>query len=132
MSGPARAGALIFAKDVERLADFYCQVLQMKRLHAKPELLVLQSPDMQLVIHAIPTHIAETFEISSPPEPREEAAIKLFFTVPSIEWAREVVAGLGGVVHDQVWQGKGFAACNAIDPEGNVFQIRESAGAAGA
>ncbi len=130
MSGPARAGALIFAKDVARLADFYRQVLQMERLHAKPELLVLQSPDMQLVIHSIPAHIAQSFEITSPPQPRDETAIKLFFTVPSIEWARGVVAGLGGAVHDQAWQGKGFAACNAIDPEGNIFQIRESAAAA--
>jgi len=102
----------------------------MKQIHTKPELIVLQSPDMQLVIHAIPAHLAETFEITSPPQPREETAIKLFFTVPSIEGAREVAAGLGGGVHGEVWQGQGFAACNAMDPEGNVFQIRESVGAA--
>ena len=131
MSGPARAGALIFAKDAERLADFYCGLLAMKRIHARPELLVLQSPDLQLVIHAIPAHIAQTFEITAPPEPREETAIKLFFTVSGIARAREAVARLGGVVHDQVWQGSGFAACDAIDPEGNIFQIRESTSAAG-
>ncbi len=120
---------MIFAKDAARLAQFYGKVLAMEQLHARPDLIVLQSPDMQLLIHAIPPHIASTFEIASPPEPREETAIKLFFTVPSIAGARQVVAGLGGEVHGQVWQGPGFSACDAIDPEGNVFQVRESGNA---
>lgn len=125
MPGPARAGALIYAKDLTRLADFYTQVLQMEQLHARPEIVVLESADMQLLIHAIPPHIAETIEILSPPEPREDTAIKLFFTVPSLEWAREVVGRLGGVVREEVWEGSGFSVCNALDPEGNVFQVRE-------
>jgi len=130
MPGPARAGAVIYAKDALGLSSFYCQVLQAQKLHSEPEYVVLESPDIQLVIHAIPAHIASTFEIASPPEPREEAAIKLFFTVPSIDWARGEVARLGGVVHGQVWQGPGFCACNAMDPEGNVFQVREIVSAA--
>ena len=128
MPGPARAGALIFAKDLERLAGFYRTLLQMEQLHARPELIVLQSADIQLVIHAIPAHIADTFEISVPPEPREETAIKLFFTVPDIDQARSLVARLGGVMDGQAWQGTGFRACDATDPEGNVFQIRDIAG----
>ena len=129
MPGAARVGALIYAKDALRLSSFYRGVLQAQELHAEPEYVVLQSADIQLVVHAIPAHVASTFEIASPPEPREEAATKLFFTVPSIAWARGRVANLGGVVRGQVWRGQGFSACNATDPEGNVFQVREIASA---
>ena len=33
--------------------------------------------------------------------------------------------GLGGDVHARQWRGPGFLVCNANDPEGNIFQIRE-------
>lgn len=124
MSGPARVGAVIYAKHLGLLTDFYRALLVAEVLHADDEYAVLQSPDIQLVVHAIPQHIASTFEISVPPAPREEAATKLFFTVPSLAWARDVVSRLGGVVQGQPWQGPGFSACDALDPEGNVFQVR--------
>ncbi len=130
MPGPARAGAVIYAKDLSRLVQFYSAVLQAHALYQDAEYAVLQPADMQLVIHAIPAHIASTFEISSPPAARESQAIKLFFTVPSIAWARTVAQAAGGQVHGQVWQGQGFSACNAMDPEGNILQVREAAGAA--
>ena len=87
MPGPARAGAVIYAKDLARMAAFYETLLGMRRLHASPDHVVLESADIQLVIHGIPPHIAATFEISTPPEKREETAIKLFLTVPSLEAA---------------------------------------------
>jgi len=30
-------------------------------------------------------------------------------------------------VFSEQWQGPGFVVCNAMDPEGNVFQVREQA-----
>lgn len=86
--------------------------------------LVLQSPDIQEVVHAIPLHIASTFEIEVPATPTDEAAIKLFFSVPSLERARGVVNKSGGLFRDETWNGKGFTVCNAVDPEGHVFQAR--------
>ena len=127
MAGPARAGALIYAHDLERLARFYEGVLAMRRLHGDADYVVLESVDIQLVIHAIPSHIAETFTIASPPELREDAAIKLFFTVPSIAAAQRAALGLGGEVFEEEWNGGGFLARNARDPEGNIFQVREFA-----
>jgi predicted enzyme related to lactoylglutathione lyase len=124
MPGPARAGAVLYAKDLSLVSRFYEHVLQVQALQSESDHVVLEASGIQLVIHAIPAHIASTFEITSPPKPREEAAIKLFFTVPSIERTRGEVAALGGVVHGQVWQGQGFSACDAMDPEGNIFQLR--------
>jgi predicted enzyme related to lactoylglutathione lyase len=125
MSGSARAGAVIFAKEVLRVSAFYRELLSMSRLHADAEHHVLQSPDLQLVIHAIPPHIASTFTIASPPEPREEAAIKLFFTVDDLDAAAATAHRLGGRINEQGWSGPGFQARDGCDPEGNVFQLRE-------
>ncbi len=126
MPGPARAGLFIYAKHTERLASFYQAVAGMSRLHAVDGFVVLQSPDIQLLVHQIPPPIAAQIVIESPPVRREETALKFFFTVPSLESARSLAAELGGEVFDESWQGPGFVVCNAMDPEGNVFQVRES------
>ncbi|HEU4613995.1 MAG TPA: hypothetical protein VFS15_18000, partial [Kofleriaceae bacterium] len=75
----------------------------------------------------IPAAIAERIVITSPPERREDTALKFFFTVPSIEAARATAVSLGGAVFDERWNGPGFVVCNACDPEGNIFQVREPA-----
>lgn len=126
MSGPARAGLFIYAKDLPRLADFYESLLGMSRVHGTAELVILRSPDIQLTLHAIPAAIAASISISSPPELRDNAALKFFFTVQSIPEAAEKAAALGGFVQPEQWQGPGFRACNAVDPEGNIFQVRDN------
>lgn len=125
MTGPARAGLFIYASDMARLARFYELVAGMSRVHESAELTVLQSADIQLLIHAIPDSIAAGITITSPPMRREDTALKFFFTVPSLATARAVAASLGGEVFTENWQGPGFIVCNACDPEGNVFQVRE-------
>lgn len=126
MSGPAQSGLFIYAKDLGRLAHFYQSILGMARVHESAELIALQSPQIQLVVHPIPPHIASRIVIKSPPEKRENTALKFFFTVPSIAGARTDAAALGGEVYTENWQGPGFVVSNACDPEGNVFQVRES------
>jgi predicted enzyme related to lactoylglutathione lyase len=126
MSGPLQAGLFIYAKDVERVVNFYESVLGLSRLHATKEMVVLPLQNIQLIVHYIPDHIASTFEITTPPQHREDTALKFFFTVQSIANARTAAAALGGEVFDEQWQGPGFNVCNACDPEGNIFQVRES------
>ena len=124
MSGPARAGCLVYALDLSRLAGFYEAVLGMERLHATEEIVVLQSPDFQLLVHAIPPQYAEGIEIWSPPELRKNTALKFFFTVPSLEEAAIQLDALGGGFSGGTWDGPGFKVRNAFDPEGNIFQLR--------
>lgn len=125
MSGPARAGGLLYAKDIERVSRYYEAVLKMLRLHCDREHIVLDSDDFQLIVHAMPKHIAVGIEISIPPEVRERTPLKLFFTVESIVAARKKASELGGEIFVDSWQGPGFIVCNGYDPEGNVFQVRE-------
>ena len=127
MAGPARAGALIYANDLSRLSAFYQHLLSMRLIHSDAEHHVIGSDDMQLIIQAIPAHIASSIVISSPPEPRSEQAIKLFFTMPSITDAAAVANSLGGSLFGQQYTGPGFIVRNGYDPEGNIFQVREVA-----
>ena len=127
MSGPALAGLFIYAKDLERLAHFYQSLLGMSRAHATPELVVLRSPELQITVNAMPAHVAARVEISSPPARRDSAAYKFFFTVPSLAGATKAAASLGGEVLPEHWRGPGFVVSNAVDPEGNIFQVREGA-----
>jgi predicted enzyme related to lactoylglutathione lyase len=127
MAGPARAGLFLYAKDLQRLAAFYEAVLGVSRTQPSEDLVVLTSPDVQLIVHAIPPAIAEAIIITTPPERRENSAMKFFFTVPSIAAAETIVSTLGGVVFPEQWAGPGFNVRNACDPEGNVFQVRENA-----
>ncbi|MEO8002838.1 MAG: glyoxalase/bleomycin resistance/dioxygenase family protein [Arenimonas sp.] len=126
MAGPARAGALIYAKDLSRVSEFYQQLFDMKLLKADSEHHVIESADIQLIIHAIPAHIANTISISSPPEPRSEQAIKLFFTVPSISATEKIAAAFGGSLFGDEYTGPKIKVRNGSDPEGNIFHVREN------
>lgn len=125
MSGPARAGVLIYALDLETLAGFYAQLLGAQVLHQDAEHQVLQSPDAQLIVHAIPAAYREGLMIQTPPEPREAQAIKPFFTVPSLAEAERLAEQLGGRVCGSLWPGPGMRVRNVCDPEGNIVQLRE-------
>ncbi|WP_345779218.1 VOC family protein [Lysobacter sp. CFH 32150] len=127
MSGPADSGLFIYAKDILRVAAFYESILGMARRHATSDLVVLQGSGLQLVVHALAPEIATAVAISDPPIPRDNAALKFFFTVPSLASARKIAPALGGVVLSQEYSGRGFRASNAVDPEGNIFHLRESA-----
>ena len=120
------AGLFIYAKDLERLAAFYAAVVGLARVHVAGDLVVLRGQGIDLLVHAIPPHIAAGIAIESPPVRREDTALKFFFTVPSLAEAARTAARLGGQVLDDEWRGPGFRVRNAIDLEGNVFQLREA------
>jgi predicted enzyme related to lactoylglutathione lyase len=106
------------------LAHFYAQVLGIATLSASPERIILESPDLQLIIHALPPEIATTVTVATPPEPHL-MPLRLFFTVPALAAAKSVLEPLGGRVFPQRWPGPGITVCNAMDPEGNILQLRE-------
>lgn len=124
-----RAGAVVFAKDLTRVATFYEKLLSMAVVHSELDHIVLESPGCQLVVHAIPKKIAASIEIRTPPTRRTETPIKLYFFVASIQEARAKAMALGGELNARKdeWEARGFRACDGHDPEGNVMQLRENA-----
>lgn len=127
MSAPARAGVFIYAKDLDRLSSFYQSVLGLTKVHRTDQMIILRSPELELIVHAMPPQIAARVSISSPPQLRDTVAIKFFSTVESLASAQDSAQRLGGQVFPEQWQGPGFVVRNASDPEGNIFQLRQSA-----
>lgn len=127
MPTPARTGVLIYAKDLLLVSAFYEQVLGAEVLHADDDHRVLQAPDVQLIIHAIPEQYSSSIAVQVPPVPREEQAIKPFFTVQSLAAAEPIVETCGGRAWGEVWNGPGIRVRNVCDPEGNILHLRESA-----
>ena len=119
-------GLLIYAKRSEALAQFYATVAGLQITHREPSLLRLEGSGIELLVHGLPDAIAREISISSPPQRREDCALKLILSVPSLEAARLRVEALGGAwFADESWRDAESTVCNAMDPEGNVFQLRE-------
>ncbi|HEV2700659.1 MAG TPA: VOC family protein [Steroidobacteraceae bacterium] len=132
MSNIHKSGAVLFAKDAQRVAAFYQALAGMKVTHASKDLIVLESPGHQLVVHPIPAKIARGIDIAVPPKRRTQAAVKLVFAVKSIAAARAAAPAYGGELNppERMFEVRGFRACDGHDPEGNVIQFREPAAAA--
>ena len=127
MSVPSRATALIHAKDLQRMWKFHQTLLGRRLVHADADHHVIESAQLQLIVHAIPAHFADTFEIVSAPELREEQAIKLLLTIPSLAGAFATAAALGGGFVGHAHSAAGVRVRDGHDPEGNIFQLREHA-----
>ncbi len=120
-------GAVVFAKDVVKVASFYRDLLSLSEKARDAGKIVLESKSYSLVIHGIPDHISKSNNISTPPVLRENTAMKLYFPVSSIGDARNMASKLGGGLKskDNEWHISNFVACDGYDPEGNVFQVRQ-------
>ena len=125
MGNNVRPGAVIFTGDHKRLAKFYEGMTGLAVRFTDDNLTVLGSDSFELVIHALSGEPA----VSEPPLARQDSYIKPFFPVKTLSEARERAAALGGQLRPQneEWTARGFRACEAIDPDGNVIQFRENA-----
>lgn len=130
MSDQPRAGAVLYAKDMDRVAAFYAAVFGLETAGRDEDHVCLQSPAFQLVVLRMPSRIASTIEIAVPPARRAKMPIKLVFFVPSIAAVRAAAPALGGTLNGsgKEWVFNGCNVCDGIDPEGNVIQVREAAG----
>ncbi|HEY9100475.1 VOC family protein [Chitinimonas sp.] len=126
-TAPFHAGSMIYAKYLGRVCDFYAAVTQLPLVEREADYAILAGHGYQLVLHAIPAAYAADIVITDPPERREDTAVKLIFTVPSIAAARALAAQHGGVVdgEEYEWDFQGYRLCDGHDPEGNVVQVRE-------
>ena len=127
MALPFSAGAVVYAKDIHRLARFYAAVADLEVMHEVADHIVLESESLELVIVAIPEPIASRIVIRTPPEKREATAFKLVFAVASITEAREAAKANEGEIYPPAkeWSFQGLRTCDGVDPEGNVIQLRE-------
>ena len=89
---------------------------------------ILGSRPSQFVILRIPRRIADAINIATSPELREDTPLKLVFGVENIAYARERAAALGGAMNavERESEFEGAKVCDGHDPEGNIFQLRQT------
>ena len=117
------SGAMIYVKDLPRMAAFYEMSLGFKPINETrmDTWVEFDTGGSSLALHAIPGPIASQIEMSSPPQPRASNPVKLIFEVEDLE--REVgrLTTLGLSILERPW-----GTFDGIDPEGNIFQITSS------
>ena len=112
--------AMIFVKDLPRMAAFYENTLGLKPI-AETRLdnwVEFEAGPARFSLHAIPAAIAEQIKIPSPPEPRERNPVKLSFEVDDVAAERHRLESLGVMILERPW-----GAYDGVDPEGNVFGL---------
>ena len=116
--------AILYVKDLERMKRFYGEMLGANPINHlwTDTWTTFETGGARFSLHAIPAEITKNIEIASPPAPREEEPVKLIFEVTDVESERARLQSLGIQVLRRPWQKPG-EACDAVDPEGNVFQI---------
>src|SRR5262245_23099360 len=124
--GSAGLAAVLYAKALGPLVEFYATLGLAVDEHDPGDFAVLVGPGVELSIVQIPERFASQIEISSPPRVRSSTPIKLVFFVPSIDSALDAAQRLGGRVDESAkrWQFRGHAVQDAVDPEGNQYQLR--------
>jgi catechol 2,3-dioxygenase-like lactoylglutathione lyase family enzyme len=113
--------AMIFAKDLQRMTEFYHEALGLPVIPATsaPGWVELDAGAVRLALHAIPPHIAAQIQITRPPRAREETPLKLLFEVDDLEAVRRRAVQFGATMLEP----KGSGICDGLDPEGNVFSL---------
>ena len=106
------------------MSHFYQELFGMRVLVADAMHDVVENDDTQVILHAMPPHIAAEVLITMPPAVRDEQAFKPFFTVPSLPDAEARAVALGGLIVGPVWDAPGLITRNVCDPEGNIVQLR--------
>jgi predicted enzyme related to lactoylglutathione lyase len=116
--------AMLYVKDLEGMKQFYSDMLGVKPNNKEwtDVWATFDTGSTRFSLHAIPAEIAKHIEIASPPAPREKDPVKLIFEVKDVESERGRLESLGITILRRPWQKPG-RACDAVDPEGNVFQI---------
>ncbi|HEY0963570.1 MAG TPA: VOC family protein [Pseudomonadales bacterium] len=121
-----RVSAVLYARDMNRLLEFYCAVLDKRCVYRDIYHAVLRCGIFALDIHQLPAHAVQDSG-DARTGLRVHAAVKLSFPVDSIARARRVAAEHGGRLDAAPprWVVEQQKICDGADPEGNVFQLRE-------
>jgi hypothetical protein len=121
------ARAVLFVKDLAKVAAFYIGALGMARASGDDDHAVLECGGFEVIVHRIPKQIADTIVITQPPVRRMWAAMRLDFPVASVRDARSLARALGGDVDDAPppWAARDANFFFGYDPEGNQFGISE-------
>jgi predicted enzyme related to lactoylglutathione lyase len=119
--------AVLFVKDLQKVAAFYIGALALTRVSGDLDHAVLECDGFELIVHQIPKPIAETIVVTQPPMRRVWGAIRLDFPVANIGDSRKLARSLGGEIDDAppAWADRSANLFFGHDPEGNQFGVSQ-------
>jgi hypothetical protein len=122
-----KVSAVLFAKDLVRVATFYSVALEMKRVHCDADHWILDREGFRLVVHQIPKRIADSIAIEQPPERRVWGSIRLDYPIRNVPESRALAKSLGGDIDQSPpeWADRSSNFFFGYDPEGNQFGVNE-------
>lgn len=126
---PSVVSAVLFVKDLRKVSAFYSGALRLTPTIGDEHHTRLRGRGFELIVHQIPSHIAEGTSIRHPPERRVWGALRLNFHVQSIDDSRKAARSLGGEIDDASpeWAEPNTRFFLGYDPEGNVFGVEQHA-----
>ena len=121
-------GAVVYVKDLLLTSLFYRHTLNFLPSQTESDFIVLKKGNFDLILVKTPAEIAAKIKISSPPKQREDTPIKVVFQVDDIAKSRSIASQYGGHVYskEKEWNFQNFLVCDGYDPEGNIFQLRQT------
>lgn len=121
---PSLVTAFVFARDADRLARFYEAGFGFPVTHAEPGWIVMDAGGVEFAVHQIPEEIARDIVIGDPPRERSGGSTKLVFAVEDFAEAKARLEAAGARFRDpNSWDGD--TARDFVDPEGNIFRVRQ-------
>jgi len=117
---------ILFAKNMEKMTRFYRDGLGLAEVASESSegWMVLEAEGVRFALHAIPPSIADGIEIKDPPEARAGTPVKPVFESPELGALCARLEAFGGQVLPQRSPGRR----DALDPEGNVVQLKQVTG----
>lgn len=121
---------VVYAKDKDRVAEFYRQALALQLAEWEEGFSVLAGRGIEISVVRLPEALARQVVIASPPVRREDTPLKASFLVPGFEAVRAAAAATGGALGpaEAEWTWRGCVHLDGLDPEGNVVQFRRADG----
>ncbi len=111
---------MLYVKSLPEMEKFYSGVLSLSPLAESrgDSWLEFDTGSTTFALHAIPAHIADQIDITSPPELREETPFKLLLEADDLEAELTRLRTLGVYLVQRPW-----GTWDGVDPEGNIFGI---------
>lgn len=127
MSATTVAGCVLYSVHPATLAQFYAELLGWPISERHDDYLQLEHQGFELTLVQVPAALAERIQLQVPPRPRSDSPCKPVFQVDDLQQARQRAAAAGGQLYEsqREWLFKEARVCDGVDPEGNVFQLRQ-------
>ncbi|MBI5720322.1 MAG: hypothetical protein HZC37_21820 [Burkholderiales bacterium] len=126
----AHAAVVVYAKDKDRVAEFYRRTLGLTVAEWEDRFSILTGNGVEVSVIRAPEAVVHQLTIATPPALREDTPVKASFLVASFESVREAAAATGGGLKppEAAWSWRGAVHLDGHDPEGNVVQFRRRVG----